>query len=129
MPVSGLVLWRTSNAASAGGNGCGRGLASLAPAGTKVYFWAGPDAGASGDGSAALCGGEASEMMRGARAKGTQAARKAGQPMARRQIDFQVMPPAGRQHSSSSKTRSTIGDRLCVHLMMQDSKVYCAEFL
>ena len=33
-------------------------------------------------------------MMRGARTKSTQAARKAGQPVARRQIDFQVMPPA-----------------------------------
>jgi hypothetical protein len=127
MPVSGLVLRRTLNAASARGNGCGRGLASLAPAGTKVFFRAGPDAGASGDGSAAR--GEASEMMRAVRTKGTQAARKAGQPVARRQIDFQVMPPAGRQHSSSSTTRSTIWDRLCVRLMMQDSKVYCAEFL
>ena len=32
-------------------------------------------------------------MMRGERTKGTLAARKAGQPVALRQIDFQVMPP------------------------------------
>jgi hypothetical protein len=32
--------------------------------------------------------------MRVARTKDTQAARKAGQPVALRQIDFQVMPPA-----------------------------------
>jgi hypothetical protein len=33
-------------------------------------------------------------MMRGVRTKDTQAARKAGQPVARRQSDFHVMPPA-----------------------------------
>ena len=94
MLASGLVLRRTLNTASAGGNGRGRGFDWLAPALTKVFFWAGPDAGASGDGSAAR--GEASEMMWGVRTKGTQAARKAGQPVALRQIDFQVMPPASR---------------------------------
>jgi hypothetical protein len=74
--------------------GVGEASDWLSAAGAKMLFWAGPDAGASGNGNAALCSGEASEMMRGGRTKGTQAARKAGQAVARRQIDFLVRPAA-----------------------------------
>lgn len=57
-------------------------------------------------------GAEASEMMRGVRTKDTQATREAGQPVARRQSDFHVMPPAlafqlrGLPESSRSKPYS-----------------------